>query len=57
MDFSFSVKVKAKRTSGSKDDDDLLEEEIRLHLEEADPGELFPGDSEYKVTDWAVTSP
>jgi hypothetical protein len=55
MKFSYTMMVEVRRTSGSKDDDDLVQEEIRQVLEEADPGEIFAGDSEYEVTDWSVT--
>jgi hypothetical protein len=53
--FTFTVTVKAKLTEGDASEEDYVREDIRQQLDEANPGEVFPDDNEYEITEWNVT--
>jgi hypothetical protein len=52
--FTFTVTVKTKLTEGKASAEDYVREDIRQQIEEADPGQVFPDDNEYEITDWSV---
>jgi len=53
--FTFTVTVKVKLTEGDASEEDYVREDIRQQLDEANPGEVFPDDNEYEITEWSVT--
>lgn len=56
QEFTFVVKVKTKRVEGPSSEDDMVAEDIRMHLEDdSNPGDVFPGDSQHEITSWTVT--
>lgn len=53
-EFAFDVVVSTERTEGINVSNDLIEQDLRSALDEANPQSLDVEDSVYDVTDWTV---
>ena len=54
MGYEFTVKVEVEKTAGKFASRDSIEAELQQALEDADPGNISPDDSEYDTIDWSV---